>query len=326
MKQLIVPRHLLSKCCRQGVGIAYSNRRSLSIDSKAVQEFAANNRQFAKEAVEVPSLSLLDYTSQAASKDIDEYLVWRGWDKQYIDNQYTNALLSHLLTFPLTFAKYADFFTDTYSNEEDVKKELRICCVGSRAEANLPDEYWREFLVAFHHFHGKEKQISWVVDCIGPEIAPQLKSKQIRAGQESMLTLNYHKGFLHDHVVRLYKNSKSSNPTQEILNTWNGFLLYNPGVGHPNLIKSWRPSLDFIAKTTKKILITAHSDIDAARDSKVLHEIQSGSDDVNDIPILYKNNAFKCKTLFEDPCASDKHSDTTVVSPNHAVCAIKKLS
>lgn len=325
MNQVLVPRHLFNTCCRQGVRIAYNNRRSLSIDSKAVQEFAANNRQFAKEAVEVPSLSLVDSTSQTVSKDIDEYLVWRGWDKQYIDNQCTNALLSHLLTFPLTFAKYADFFTDIHSSEEGVK-ELRICCVGSRAEANLPDDYWREFLVAFHHFHGNDNQISWVVDCIGPEIAPQLKSKQIWADQESMLTLNYHKGFLHDHVVHLYKNSKSSNPTQEILNTWNGFLLYNPGIGHPNLIKSWRPSLDFIAKTTKKVLITAHSDIDAARDSKVLHEIQSGSDIVNDVPISYEKNAFKCKTLFEDPCASDKDSHTSVVSPNHAVCAMKKLS
>ncbi|GFH44907.1 hypothetical protein CTEN210_01381 [Chaetoceros tenuissimus] len=323
MKQL-VPRSLLNTCCRQGVKIANNNRRNLSIDSKSVQEFAANNRQFAKEAVEVPSLSLVDYTSQTVSTDIDEYLVWRGWDKQYVDNQYTNALLSHLLTFPLTFAKYADFFMDTHSSEADVK-ELRICCVGSRAEANLPDDYWREFLIAIHHFHGNENQINWVVDCIGPEIAPQLKSKQITADQESMLTLNYHKGFLHDHVVRLYKNSKSSNPTQEILNTWNGFLLYNPGIGHPNLIKSWRPSLDFIAKTSKKVLITAHSDIDATRDSKVLHEIQSGSDIVNDVPISYEKNAFKCKTLFEDPCASDE-AHATVVSPNHAVCAIKKLS
>jgi hypothetical protein len=45
--------------------------------------------------------------------------------------------------------------------------------------------------------------------------------------------------------------------TKQLINYWDGFILFNPGIGHDNLKKSWMSTLKFMLKTKKFILTTA---------------------------------------------------------------------
>jgi len=357
------------------------------IDFKRVQEFAKEHPYVATKALQPPPLLLHNHDDKSR-KTFEDYLGWRGWDSQYIENPMTNALLSHALTFPLTLASQVSHFLP--NRRRGIMKEdgsinphyVNICCVGSRAEANLPDEYWREFLIAFNYFFnpsspGERVVVHWNIDCIGPEVktkshsssfgrmnskshSQQSDSRCIRLRQDrvdndndidgSSVTLNYHQEYLHNHVVRNYRHrrqekidpAKGTTVVEEILNNWDGFVLFNPGIAHPHLIQSWNPTMDFILKTQKSIIITAHSNIDKVRDQNLLrHLIMSqmvkGRDrgDKNNFSqeekmmtvqkmvnglVTYNMNSFASKMMFEDPFATG--GNDILVRPNHSVCLI----
>jgi len=306
-------------------------------------------------------------------------LEWRGWEEQFIQHNMTNALLSHALTFPLTLAYHANHFlqdnihvhlhdnhilSQTQANSvhgDDASAsasasdniDIKLCCVGSRAEADLPDEYWREFLIATNHFHCNSrdldrdsihadnydparpiKRIRWSIDCIGPELSPHSKTRHIhlhddepsvhscqhtsgddaRAPLEvhSSLTLRYNKGLLHNHILELYKQSSKGN-VDDILNSWDGFILFNPGIGHPHLERSWKPTVDFLLKANKRIVTTAHSEVDSERDWKVWEGVYERP------PPRYERNPFASKMSFEDPFPTEG-DDVARVSPNYSIC------
>jgi len=328
------------------------------IDSKLVNEFASKNANLARAALITPKLNLdniintTDTTSMPTS--LDEYLKWRGWESKYIQHEMTNALLSHALTFPLTLAYHANHFLQDdknhsshlhlHSHSQSVTN-VNLCCVGSRAEANLPDEYWREFLIATNRFHfdpsGSSQRIHWNIDCIGPEISSHLKTRHIHIMKDedsksetrtqciphSTLTLNYHKGLLHNHVLDLYKSGKGNLNVNDILQKWNGFILFNPGIGHPHLESSWKPSVDFMLKTKQRIITTAHSEVDSERDWKVwkrglagrMQDEGEGEDgSVHTGTVGYERNLFASTMSFEDPFPTQ--DGATRVSPNYSIC------
>lgn len=379
--------------CNYSSSITNSNTSPTElIDFKRVQEFAKENPHVATMALQPPPLLLHNHDDKSRNT-FEDYLRWRGWDSQYIENPMTNALLSHALTFPLTLASQVSHFLPSrrggIMKEEGsiVPHDVNICCVGSRAEANLPDEYWREFLIAFNYFFNPSSPgtpgdivvVHWNIDCIGPEVktksrsssfgmmnskshSQQSDSRCIRLRQDrvdndndvdgSSVTLNYHQEYLHNHVVRnLYRRrrrqekidiTEGTTVVEEILNNWDGFVLFNPGIAHPHLIQSWNPTMDFILKTQKSIIITAHSNIDKVRDQNLLrHLIMSkmveGRErgDKNNFSqeqevmtvqkmvkglVKYNMNSFASKMVFEDPFATD--GNETMVRPNHSVCLI----
>eukprot|EP00571_Detonula_confervacea_P005956 CAMPEP_0172332128 /NCGR_PEP_ID=MMETSP1058-20130122/62281_1 /TAXON_ID=83371 /ORGANISM="Detonula confervacea, Strain CCMP 353" /LENGTH=311 /DNA_ID=CAMNT_0013049405 /DNA_START=433 /DNA_END=1368 /DNA_ORIENTATION=- len=299
---------------------------------------------------------------------LEDYLRWRGWDiegKLYEfkgDDLVHSAvgLLSHTLTFPLTLGRHVNAISPSLSQKTgddgfNRKQHLRLCCVGARAECTLPDDYWREFLVAAMsanqaHDGGDERSeqsFHCTIDFIGPDVPSHLKSKTIalidndrcpqqqqQQTKEYELTMNYHTSFLHEVVLKFLKSSymtnnsnsddiqSSSDRTDQIRQFWDGFALFNPGLGHPNLAKQWKPTLKFLLGTGKPILFTAHSTIDAERDRLVLEELLVDSADNNsrDGLVEYNVNPYASRMGFVDPFSSlgSKGTKVHIVTPNHS--------
>ena len=47
-------------------------------------------------------------------------------------------------------------------------------------------------------------------------------------------------------------------------------MLFNPGVGHPNLAEGWVPALEAIKASGRPLLVTGHSEMDSRRDLTAL--------------------------------------------------------
>jgi len=152
--------------------------------------------------------------------------------------------------------------------------------------------------------------------------------------------MNYHISYLHDVILKLLKSlhghqknnlQSSSERTKKIRNIWDGYVLFNPGIGHPNLKKDWVPTLKFLIETKKPILFTAHSKIDADRDSKVLEKILINDDeedgDSNDRIVEYKTNPYASRMKFVDPFPTSPNADDTsfhLVRPNDQILLLNK--
>ena len=192
--------------------------------------FAKEHPDVARELLKVPPHYPTHNKTPILSKDekLEHYLIWRGWDikgilnRHKLDNESTNSaavgLLSHPLTFPLTLGRYISEMVTHDSTNYEQKKDIRICCVGARAEATLPDDYWREFLIAA----STVAESSITIDFIGPDIPSNLNSSKTiflldnnndnedghiqQYNKSNKLTMNYHKSFLHDVILKLLKS------------------------------------------------------------------------------------------------------------------------
>ena len=296
---------------------------STAVDGCPNREFAKIYPAAASQVLTVPPYSYDQVIANPWSRDgsLEQYLEWRGWDinstlsdHNLTDDRISEAaigLLSHPLTFPLTLARHLTELTGK-------KDAARLCCVGARAECTLPDKYWRELLIAALTTR-IEPDIG--IDFVGPDVPPQLKSKTITLDKdentttqlppERKLTMTFHPSYLHEVVLKILKSQPDSSPEQ-IKNAWDGFVLYNPGLGHPNLAPKWQHTLKFMIGTGKPILFTAHSTIDAKRDQLVLEKLLADCDD--DRIVQYESNVFASRMEFIDPFSKDH-----VLSPNHSV-------
>jgi mitochondrial splicing suppressor protein 51 len=52
------------------------------------------------------------------------------------------------------------------------------------------------------------------------------------------------------------------------------FVLFNPGIGHPNLRDAWQPTLEMIIESGRPLLLTSFSTQDQSRDLEVLDQLQ----------------------------------------------------
>ncbi|KAL7527405.1 hypothetical protein ACHAXR_001944 [Thalassiosira sp. AJA248-18] len=267
------------------------------------------------------------------------------------------GLLSHTLTFPLTLGRYAKAFHSPsfseYLADGKVRKDhnfRRCCVVGARAECTLPDEFWKEFHVATmpismaHNDRTSqhtEEPFHFIIDFVGPDVPSHLKSKTISLGgdgessqqnaQKCVLTMNYHTSFLHEVVLKFLKSShatsngdiqSSSNRTEQIRQFWDGFVLFNPGLGHPNLAAQWKPTLKFLIGTGKPILFTAHSTVDAERDRVVIEEELLVADRGGSVE--YNINPFASRMGFVDPITSPGMEGVVhVVRPNDSTFLLR---
>ena len=271
------------------------------------------------------------------------------------------GLVSHPLTFPLTLGRHATHFVQqsnkVIGKNERKRNPARICCIGARSECTLPDEYWKEFLVMTSSYMNSLKYdnqrdqrelfnqtFEWVIDFVGPDVPKQMSSKTIslysdqdkKPGRlQHSLTMNYHTSFLHQLVLSLLKQlhiedgngdlKSKVDRLQRIQQHWDGFFLFNPGLGHPNLAKDWESTIKFVLKTNRPVLLTAHSTMDASRDWSVLQnrsEIQTSS---SGIDIGYQLNPYASRMEFIDPFPTDKQL-IHVVRPNHSVLLLNGIS
>jgi len=272
----------------------------------------------------------------------DEYWnrrVWKfpvsiGSEKESVHGR---ALATHVLSAPLTLASQLlppllKEETPRENSQEHLK--LRWCCVGARAEASLPTEYWKELLVALRWGVGSPRQaeegtrnsgsaskvVDIELDFVGPDLAlgkggrppetltlfPENESTSNKQWYLTF-TLNWrYRGKFHEYVTdrRRQVQLQDSGVTE-----YDAYVLLNPGLGHPNLREDWIPTLDLLFGSSSSsssdererpvlVLLTAHSKLDADRDLEFLSRqgyISTG------LSLNYEDNPFASRISYEDP-------------------------
>ena len=321
----------------------YHARRNALFSSHAAYQdptlaWAQANPQLAQECLNPPPLKRVnDAVAPQMMGSFEAYLEWRGWEfpEQVNDvkdsRENAKALVSHLLSAPLTLASQFGKLKQhsTSNNNKNGNLDLDWCCIGARAEASIPLMYWKEFLISSRASLSLNdlqlassstipwnKDIGISLDFVGPDIPPKLleQSVIIPEGQDeresnstSISLRGYHRGFFHESPTKAMKSNG---------NAWDAYIFYNPGFGHPNLLKSWEPTLKLILgggqeNTRSVLLLTAHSEHDMARDASILKNTYGLSD------IIYHENPFASRIKYEDPFEKNHF-----VRPNHYVATV----
>lgn len=324
-----------------------------------IRSFAKKYPEAARQVLSIPSVTTLNSFDKDGGNPLlqscgtlEHYIRWRGWDLDGIlkahnlgddDEKLQSALglLSHPLTFPLTLGSNIQALLrplDIDALNDDVpnsvgknNRQLRLCCVGARAECTLPDDYWREFLIAILSSHRARTEhyesFNFTIDFVGPDVPRNLKQRtltlldtndrsSLQPNDEKLeytLTMNYFTSFFHDIIL---KRKDESIPKI----CWDQYILFNPGCGHPNLKKQWGSTLQFLFRTRKPILMTAHSKLDAERDTSTLEMLLSDTDRNNryEGPTLYVENPYASRMCFVDPFpTTDAREAVHIVRPNH---------
>lgn len=245
------------------------------------------------------------------TESLEDYCRWRKWPHSSPSSELHEravAISSHVLSAPLTLANF--YYHDAAAANEDCgvaaaaattqhKNETttRWCCVGARAEATLPYDYWKEFLLLGSAM--AETAIHVSMDFVGPDIQPTTPSRTIELEDDSSLSLRwYYKGLLHE------ATTTNTDPQ------WDAYIFLNPGFGHTNLQDAWHPTLERVIEEERSILLTAHSELDSLRDSEHLKQ-RYGLD------VHYSVNPFASRITYQDPFDKDH-----MVRPNHYVAHV----
>jgi hypothetical protein len=218
---------------------------------------------------------------------------WRNWMFSS-SRRYEEALVSHVLTGPLTLAS-ADHTVSQWT------------CLGARAESMLPVPYWNEFLYYKHPFlestdddNNNATHRHTTLSFVGPE-CENVPSQHTLSVENNTLSLKWSfRGKYHD-------MPQEAAPTS-------GFVLFNPGFAHPHLQKDWRPTLERLWDTTGRssrvvVVLTAHSLADAERDWQLWHSVDSTLPN-------YQENPWASQITYQDPL----DRTNTSIRPNLYVC------
>ncbi|GKY90398.1 hypothetical protein MPSEU_000013700 [Mayamaea pseudoterrestris] len=190
------------------------------------------------------------------------------------------GLATHVLSAPLTVAKATN--------------QQKWCCIGARAEASLPVQYWREVLVVLSWLNHANAPVQVQLDFIGPEVL-----------QRPPLTLSYMDATL---KLQWTFSGKFHEMDPAHASSYDAYILLNPGLGHDHLMVDWKPSIDLLLGCSAPKLLTAHSKLDASRDAKVLSDYFLASS------LDYELNPFASRITYQDPFDSSH-----MVQPNHYV-------
>lgn len=249
--------------------------------------WARKNPEQARDCLAVPP-STEKVINANSFDNFQDYYERRNWKFSSITDsselKWAKRLVSHVLSAPLTFSKH-------YPS----RPRQRVCVVGARAEATLPVHYWNEMLL-INDRNIESTILEWTLDFCGPETLTTSSNVTLRHEKNKLKLQWTHCGYFHD----------MQDPKPE----WDGFVLYNPGLGHDHLREAWQPTMEYLLSTEKPILLTAHSETDAKRDAQILYEMTGRSID-------YQPNAFASCISYEDP-----YDSTHQVSPNLFVTTI----
>lgn len=296
--------------------------------------WASQHRALAQACLEIPAVSptMSCPTTATTLQSLEDYLTWRSWEIPPSAKTHATSLLSHVLSAPLTAATqlFPTFEKNTNSVRRKDKPILRMnwCCIGARAEASLPVEYWREILVLWAHHQQRQQPTSTsgrsttlpprlqaTIDFVGPDI---LRRPPVHLSYQGHgLTLRWlYNGTFHEYLQRTVDPSSVAEDMVLVdENTWDAYILFNPGLGHANLRASWEPTLQLLLSAsstvgltgnTARIVLTAHSRDDAVRDTHLLTNYL-----LPEAP-LYRENPFASRIVYQDPL-----QDNHWVRPNH---------
>ena len=196
--------------------------------------------------------------------------------------------LSSLATFPLTLSYGINSIKHTNNNTSTIQSNSDISCliIGARAEASLPKLYWKKSLITL-----KSPQINnLTINMMGLHLPLTISTSS--SSSKSTAALIRPKPF-----QLSYTYQASDSPTNnllkrrltvdniidgrcsfhehpnvnQLLNTDNLFVLFNPGYGSISLQSSWEPTIKRLIESKRPILATAHSLYDLNRDIKQLN-------------------------------------------------------
>jgi hypothetical protein len=277
------------------------------------------NPQLAGRCIEPPVIVPPLSSIEKCFNTFEDYWQWRRWIFPVMDNDKealhsAKAMATHVLTHPLTVASSAHLMLKhllPLKNNQEESTLIRWCCLGARAESQLPSVQWKEMLVFMDNVFVDPLQIS--LEFIGPDLAslhPRVlitneKIFEDNKPTKSILELQWmHKGTYHSYLAQREELDR--------VVQFDGFILLNPGFSHPHLRQDWKPTLDLLLGhgVRSPILLTAHSAQDAARETEYL-KIEYGID------VDYRCNPFSSRIQFQDPFESGH-----TVSPNARVAVI----
>jgi hypothetical protein len=263
---------------------------------------------------------MADYPSPTKINSLEDYMEWRQWNLAGVPNgdlDKATDLVSHVLSAPLTAA--SQIFPTLLPIYDDGRRELKPlnwCFLGARSEASLPVEYWGEMLVFWAHVAKRQSPLHITCDFLGPDILRRPPVQLSYLGHTLSLRWLYN-GTFHEYLERA-RNPASASDDMVLVdeNTWDAYILFNPGVGHPTLKKDWEPTLDLLLSststigmtgTTARIVFTAHSEQDASRDADCLINYL-----LPEAP-LYRENPFASRIRYQDP-----FDEAHMVRPNQS--------
>lgn len=283
--RIVVHLSTMRPCCRNILS-TISHRRNRRNTRRSFQDetffWAEHNKADARASLLIPSPK----STIRRLSTLEEYLEERGWITTG-DKGHGVALISHVLSAPLTMRYLAE-----HNLAHPLKDDLEICCVGARAEATLPAQYWKEAVMT-------ATRRTWSMAFVGPDVSSNHDPIRLQH-DESQITLQVHsREFFH-------------NMPRELSKQWDYYLLFNPGLGHPNLKMNWLPTLRKLRGHS--LWLTAHSAADAERDALLLHDEMG-------IKVDYRPNPFASRIVYQDPF--DK---SHFVSPNKYIAWIAKDS
>jgi hypothetical protein len=303
-------------------------------------QWAAKHREAAQACLEIPPLKQHDDYLVRQCATWSDYMRLRGWDhdktlqrfgfrsdsERSRTRSFAQALVSHVLSAPLTLRYNLPWLSvEPQLAIGDITRERyyrRICCVGARAEATLPLEYWKEWLILERqHFAREQKthkisspslvnsKLQLTIDFLGPDCIP--RPSHVLSYEESTLTLQWLSNqTFHEYVAQIHGLYPEMLPSRSLspvsLLPWDAYALFNPGLGHHHLKQSWQPTLQLLASElqqhSKPILCTAHSSLDAERDEKELRRVIVGGGHQPDGFLLeYQENAWASQISYQDP-------------------------
>jgi hypothetical protein len=285
----------------------YPNKRRYHDDAL---KWGQNNPAVAQQCLNVPPLPSLSSSSSSSSSpetpavdgkklvDLPDYWGRRQWNFAVRQDELSHAhsLASHVLSAPLTCAAQLHPLLMTTASTKQ-----HWACIGARAEADLPLEYWKELLIVRSWMTRETTAPAAIhIDFIGPEVVS--RPPVIVSFQDSSLRFRWRVGAFHNVV--------SDSDTN-----FDACILLNPGLGHDHLKEQWTPTLDLLmekrATTGTTLLLTAHSKLDADRDHERLSLYQSG------VP-AYTRNPFVSRITYQDP-----FNKSHIVRPNDYVTVIQ---
>ncbi|KAG7341164.1 hypothetical protein IV203_023115 [Nitzschia inconspicua] len=281
--------------------------------------WAQSNPILAKDVLDPPTLCPTKIIHENLDRNIqkptslEEYLHSRQWlqrakvilnnddDDDDDDLEHAKNLISHVLSSPLTIGSQLSCRFRRKENDQSLMKKW--CCVGARAEASLPTQYWQECLLSLVMAAGGTSQEGNILlEFTGPDLPPNnIPNANVTVGSWNIATRGGFRGLYHD---------------ASLTATWDAIILLNPGLAHPNLQSSWQLTLDMIFRNDhqqppRQILLTAHSAKDADRDAKLLRHKYG-------LTVEYNVNPFASRIRYQDPFDLDHF-----VQPNLYVAVVE---
>ena len=206
-------------------------------------------------------------------------------EKPWRDDPRALRLLSSAYSYVLTLGKcLPEMIIIDDGTADRREKRVEIHVIGARAEAMMPRYLWDELLF---FDPGRVFKIKLVGDHV-PVMSARKKKLMEKERKNERVQLEMVNGLYHELEPGL-------------LSTPDAFVLYNPGIGHPQLRQRWKPTLEIVLTSCKPVLITSFSLEDQQRDIAALHELVATS------PVLKQHGVqYRCRAK-QNPFRSLKH-------------------